>query len=445
MNLEKLKVNLPKTILKFAIPSTIAMILTSSITIIDGLFIGNFLGKEAIVAINLGLPILYIYLAVGIMLGVGGSAIATRLLGENKRAKSIAAFNQTILETILFLAILSIIFLVILKSISNTFIENKAVRLFFEKYYLIMLFAYPLMILNTNLGMFIRADGNPQLFMIMTIISTVANAILDHVFISIFNLGISGIALASIISAFIGLICSIFYIKFKSRSYKFHKFTFSKRLLIITFLNGSSELIGQLSVSFTMLILNYVLLREVGITGVAAFTIAGYTFYLFNMIAIGLSQGISPIISFAFGAKDFNLCKDIRKATIGYVFLIGLLTISALNIFPNKYGSLFVNSDSMMQDIIVTGTPIFSLAFLFMGFNIVTTFYFTSIGRAKESVIISISRGLVISLVCICVLPLLWGMTGVWLIAPITELITICLSIMFIIKHDRSFLEIEHG
>ena len=442
MNLEKIKGNIPQTILKYAIPSIIAMILTSSITIIDGLFIGNFIGKEAIAAINLGLPILYIFLAFGIMLGVGGSAIATRLLGDKKTDKSIAVFNQTILSTIILLIILSTIFLIFLNYISNIFIENELVRSFFDKYYFIMLFAYPLMILNTNLGMFIRGEGKPEIFMLITIISIAVNTLLDYIFIAVNNFGIRGIALASVISVLIGVLCSFIYFKSKSRVFKFCRFIFSKKVLINTIINGSSELIGQLSMSFTMFALNYVILREVGITGVAAFTIVGYISYLFSMIVIGFGQGASPVISYSFGAKEFNLCKVLRRITNGYVFLLGLLTLIVLNILPNGYSSLFVKN-SMVQDMVGTGIPIFSLAFLFMGFNIITSFYFTSIGKARESAIISASRGFVILLICIFIFPLLWGMTGVWLIAPITELITIFLSIVFIIKHDKSNQNIE--
>jgi len=442
MNLEEIKGSIPRAVLKYSIPSIIAMILTSSITIVDGLFIGNYIGKNAIAAVNLGLPIIYLFLAVGTMLGVGGSAIATRLLGSRKPDDSIAVFNQTILTTFISLTVMSLIFLPSLVHISGFFIEDESVRLFFNKYYFIMLFAYPVMVLNTNFGMFVRAEGRPEAFMLITVITIVINIFLDYMFIAVKDFGIPGIAYASLISVLIGFFCLLIYFKCKSKVFKFRRCSFSKKVLVNTFLNGSSELIGQLSMSITMFALNYVILRKVGVTGVAAFTIVGYVSYLFNMIVIGFGQGASPIISYSFGANKHDLCKKVRNVTTAYIFLLGIVTLIVLNLLSDVYSNLFVKNGAV-QNMVEAGIPIFSLAFLFMGFNIITSFYFTSIGKAKESAAISASRGLVILLVCIFLFPVLWGMTGVWLIAPVTELITIALSLLFILKHDRAMKNSE--
>ncbi|MDC7126253.1 MAG: MATE family efflux transporter [Spirochaetales bacterium] len=436
MDLEWIKENAPRAILKYAVPSIIAMILTSSITIVDGLFIGNYIGKEAIAAVNLGLPILYLFLAVGIMFGVGGNAIATRLLGSRKNEESIAVFNQTIFTTIVTLIILSLIFLLILDNIAELFIKDVLVRDFFYKYYFIMLFAYPLMVLNTNFGMFIRSEGRPEVFMLFTVITIAVNVILDYVFIAVTGSGIKGIAYASVISIITGFLFMLIYFKLKSRVFKFSKLSLSKDVLANSVFNGSSELIGQLSMSITMFALNYVILKEVGVSGVAAFTIVGYVSYIFSMIVIGFGQGASPIISYSFGAGEYELSKRVRKITILYVLVFGLATVALLNLLSDGYSSMFVKNITV-QDLVGAGIPIYSIAFLFMGFNVITSFYFTSIGAAKESAAISASRGLVILLICIFIFPALWGMTGVWLVAPVTELLTVILSLVFILKDNR--------
>lgn len=439
MNLEVIRNRVPQTVLKFAIPSIIAMILTSLITIVDGYFIGNYIGKDGIAAVNLGLPMLYIFLALGIMVGVGGSSISGRLLGGKKLKESINVFNQTIFTTLITLVVLSIVMLLLFSSIAAIFNLEELVILYFKKYYFIMIFVYPFMMLNTNLGMFIRTEGRPEVFMLITILSVTLNWILDYTFITVLNLGISGVAFASLISVITGLFCMVLYFKLKSNVFKFTKFKFSNEVLRDTYLNGSSELIGQLSMSITLFVFNFIILREVGTIGVAAFTIVGYVAYIFGMIVIGFGQGASPVISFCYGANEHGLSRNIRRVTNIYVLGLGVLTFFILNLASDWYSNLFVkNSD--VQTLVMSGISIFSFAFLFLGVNVITSFYFTSIGKAKESALISASRGLVILLIAILILPSIWGMTGVWLVAPVTEIITILLTLIFVVKSDKELV-----
>jgi len=438
MNLEEIQNKVPQTILKYAIPSIIAMILTSLITIIDGFFVGNHIGKEGLAAINLGLPIIYLFLAFGIMIGVGGSAIATRLLGSRNVPEGNAVFNQTLLTALISSVILSLGIFALFEPILGFIRATPAVLEYFRNYYLIMLVSYPIMILNINFGMFIRGEGRPETFMMITIISVAANIILDYLFIVVFQAGIAGIAKASLISVTISFVLMVLYFLFQSKVFKFKSFTFSQEVLRNTFFNGSSELIGQLSMSVTMLLFNYVILKEVGVSGIAAFTIVGYVSYLFSMVVIGFGQGASPLISYSFGANRIELSRDIRRKTNLFVVVLGILTFLFLILGANSYCHVFVK-DKIVQDMVSSGSKIFSIAFLFMGFNIISSFYFTSIGLARESAIISGSRGLVVLLICILVLPALLGIRGVWLVAPVTEIITVFLTLYLLKSHDKRF------
>ena len=230
----------------------------------------------------------------------------------------------------------------------------------------------------------------------------------------------------------------LLYFLFQSKVFKFKSFTFSQEVLRNTFFNGSSELIGQLSMSVTMLLFNYVILKEVGVSGIAAFTIVGYVSYLFSMVVIGFGQGASPLISYSFGANRIELSRDIRRKTNLFVVVLGILTFLFLILGANSYCHVFVK-DKIVQDMVSSGSKIFSIAFLFMGFNIISSFYFTSIGLARESAIISGSRGLVVLLICILVLPALLGIRGVWLVAPVTEIITVFLTLYLLKSHDKRF------
>jgi len=436
MNIENMKKNTVQMILQFSIPSIIAMVLTSLITIVDGFFIGNYVGKEGIAAVNLGLPILYVYLAIGIMFGVGGIAIAGMALGAQDIKKSNHVFNQTVVSTIVVSVLITLLVYAFFRPIMGVMNMDAQVASCFYKYYSIMILAYPVMIVNSALGMFIRGEGNPQLFMIINILTVICNVVLDYLSIRWFHLGIEGIAAASLISLSIGLVCMVRFILKKSVVYKFRNFEFSKTVLRDTVFNGSPEFIGQMSMSISMFAYNWVIMRTAGVPGVAAFTIVGYVAYLFGMVIIGFGQGASPLISFSYGAKEIELSQTIRKKTNLFVFLSGAAVMIVMLIAADWYSGVFVSSESV-GNLIRSGIYIFVLSFLFSGINTITTFYFTSIGKAKEAALISLSRGLVVLLICILTLPSLFGMTGVWLVAPVTEAFTIVLTFALIHKNEN--------
>lgn len=436
MNIEKIRDYMVQVILQFAIPSIIAMVLTSLITIADGFFVGNYVGEDGIAAINLGLPILYLYLAVGIMISVGGMAISGMLLGSGEQKKSNNVFNQTMAMVVTVTVGLSILFAIFFEPTMKLLHIEEQLCGYFKEYYRIMLVGLPIMVMNSSFGMFIRGEGNPQYFMKVSVISVVCNIFLDYLFVRWFGWGVKGIAAASLVSVTFELLLIIFYFIKRSKVYKFAKFTFMVDDMKNMFLNGSSEFIGEMSMCISMFAYNMVIMKYVGVDGVAAFTIVGYIAYLFSMIIIGFGQGASPLISFTFGAKEEKLAIAIRKKTNQFVFGIGVVFILLMILSANWYSHAFVKSESVIE-MVHSGIIIFVFSFLFSGINTITSFYFTSIGCAKESAVISSARGLVILLICILIFPAIWGITGVWLISLVTEGLTILISFYFINKNDK--------
>ncbi|MEG2687105.1 MAG: MATE family efflux transporter [Christensenellaceae bacterium] len=436
MNLESIQNDKGKMILQFAIPSIIAMVLTSLINVADGFFIGNYVGKEGLAAVNLGLPIVYLYLAVGLMVSVGGIAIAGMALGAGDIKKCNEVFNQTTLTAAVLTVLLSILMWLCFDPMLRFLNVDAQVSGFFKDYYGIMLLQLPIMVINSSFGMFIRGEGKPQYFMQVNILNVLLNIALDYLFIRWFKLGVKGIAVASLIAAVVTLVFILHFFIRKSSVYKFHGFGFSKDVLVKTLLNGGSEFIGEMSMSISMFAYNYVILRNIGVDGVTAFTIVGYICFIFSMILIGFGQGASPLVSFAYGAKEYSLAASLRKITNKMVLAVGAFVFLLVLIGAGWYSGLFVKSDAVEQ-MVRSGVRIYGVSFLFAGINTISSFYFTSIGKAVESAVISSARGLVILLICIFTLPPLFGMTGVWLVAPITELLTLILSFTFIIKENR--------
>lgn len=435
MELEEIKRNKVQMIMRFSIPSIIAMLLTSMITIADGFFIGNYVGSEGIAAVNLGLPIIYLYLALGLMMSVGGVALAGMALGAGNRETSNSIFNQTMLTTIAASIVVSAIVLVLFRPMLNILHAEGIVAEYFKQYYVVILLEMPLTVVNSSFGMFIRGEGNPSFFMKVSILNVIMNILLDYIFSKWLHLGVWGVAVASLIAAFISSLIIIYYFVSKSKVYKFHRFSFEKEVFANTIFNGSSEFIGEMSMSISMFAYNWVIMRNIGVDGVTAFTIVGYVAYAFSMIIIGFGQGASPLMSFTYGAKEKELSKNIRRKTNLFVFIGGLIVIAVMFVISGWYSGVFVN-DSLIKNMIRSGIVIFTLSFLFSGVNTITSVYFTSIGKAMESAVISFSRGLVVLLICIFTLPVFFGMTGVWMVAPVTEIITLFISIFFIYREN---------
>lgn len=440
MNLDVIEKRIPSSILKSAIPAIAAMIIMSMVSIVDGFFIGNYLGKSSLAAVNLGLPILYIFLGVGLMTGVGGAIQSIRALGSQEFEQANNGFNQTLASVLISLAGLSLCFSFFLEPLSHLFDVDNTVKTEFLNYYCWMVFAYPFSILNVIYGIFARAEGKPILAFNLSLLSLLLNVILNYLFVAVFNAGIAGIAIASIIAVLLCQCFGIAYFKFKSKHFGFARFDFQRVFCANMLKNGSSEFIAQISLCFTIAALNAAIIKVNGVTGVAAMTVVSYTSMIFSMIVIGFNQGVGPLIGLSMGAKRFELAKKLRNTTILYVVGLGAALWLSLSIFHQDYGQLFVDN-SEVNALISKGLPIYALAFLFLGFNMTSTNYFTARGKAKQSAFIASLRSLVVLMPCIIVLPSLFGMDGVWLIAPTTELITMLASIYLLVMHDKVALD----
>lgn len=438
MDLNQIKNNKLKMILGFSIPSIISMILTALITIIDGFFMGNYIGKEALAAVNLGCPIIYLFLGIGLMFSVGGISISGRILGsgDNKECKNV--FNQTNFSVITVSILLSVLIFLLFTPIKNLIGVKGIVSTYFSEYYTILLFELPLMIITSSLGMFIRGEGHPRFYMNTNIVNVLLNIILDYVFTVKFNWSVKGIAFASLLSTFITLLLNASFFLFWSKVYKFGSFTFSVKTMNETILNGSSEFIGEMAMCLSMYAYNYVILHKIGFDGITAFTIVGYVSYIFSMIIIGFEQGIVPLVSFSYGAKDFELSKKIRNITASLVVGCAFFIMILLVFLSNWYSKLFTK-DTSISCMINSGILIYMFSYPLAGFNTIISFYFTSIGKAKESAFISFSRGLFLLLINIFIFPQFFGLTGIWLVGPITEALTVLLSILYIIKERHDY------
>ena len=247
MNVEEIRRNMAGKILEFSFPAIISMALTAFITVADGFFMGNYVGKEGIAAVNLGLPVIYLYLGIGLMVSVGGVAMAGMALGSGDRSASNQVFRQTVATTAAFSGLISVVFLFCFRPMLSFLGAEGQVAAYFQEYYQIMLLELPVMVVNSSLGMFIRGEGNPSFYMKVTVANAALNVILDAVLAGCLAMGAAGIALASLISALASFGWLGFYFVRKARIYRFGGFRFSREIFVRGMLNGSSEFIGEMS------------------------------------------------------------------------------------------------------------------------------------------------------------------------------------------------------
>ena len=442
MDLNKIKEQRVQIIMQFACPSIIAMILTAFINIVDGFFIGNYVGTAGLAAVNLGLPIVYLYLAVGLMIAVGGISLAGRQLGAGNTDIANQVFRQTVFLCIIISFLLTAVMCFVLQPVAGLFTKDVLTLGYFEEYYGILIFELPLMIMVSALGMFIRGEGRPVFVMLTSIAAVLLNTLFDYIFAVPLSLGVSGIAWASFLAELIVLGISILYLVLRPQAFRFGKFHFEKNVIREIFFNGSSECIGELSMCISMAAYNYQILRHAGVDGLAAFTIIGYVSYVFSMIIVGFGQGIVPLISFSFGAQERKLAANVRNTTMKLVTGAAVLIFLIMTLISGWYCRIFSDSITVVQ-MVIPGLRMQMSSFAFAGINTIASFYFTAIGKAKESAVISASRGLVVLLAAIMILPVLFGINGVWCVSLTTEAATLLLSMVYMKRESVRPLEAD--
>ncbi len=426
--------------LSYSIPCIIAMFLTSFITIVDGIFIGSKMGGNGLAAINLTLPVLYLLLALTIMIGVGGITLASHSLGEKNHNSANQKFTFAL--TINFLLNLACFIILFFFQEQIILLLNAKGKLYgYVRDYLgVMKYFYLFMMLNLTFSMFIRSEGKPQLSLLFGVIGNIINIILDYLFIMKFNWGMKGAAIASGLSVLFPFIIGMIYFLSRWSVYKLAKFNFQISVLKKMLLLGSAEFIAQISISIITYIFNWVLLKRIGINGVAAFTIIGYISFIENMILTGIAVGIHPVISYNFGAKNREAILKLLYIALKAVVLVGVMTFIISFLAGNMIIRVFAKQNLELFHIANLGLKLFSISYILNGYNILAAAYFTSLGDSSTAALISILRSLVLVCVLIIILPYFIGNVGIWLTAPFTELITFAVSLNRIKRSTKGLL-----
>ncbi|MBQ8527446.1 MAG: MATE family efflux transporter [Lachnospiraceae bacterium] len=424
-----------RRLLRFVWPPITMMIFTSIYGVVDGFFISNYVGKIPFAAVNLIMPFLMILGALGFMLGAGGSALVSKTLGEGNKEKANQIFSMLVIVGIVTGCILAAAGILFLRPIAIFLGAEGEIINYCVIYGRIILIALPAFMLQNMFQSFLVTAERPELGLVMTVLAGVTNIVLDALFMGVLAWGTIGAAAATAISQAVGGIAPFFFfLKPKRSLLRLTKPVLDGQALLKTCTNGSSELVTNISMSVVSMLYNFQLLKYAGENGVAAYGVIMYVNFIFVAIFIGYAIGTAPIIGFHYGAGNESELKSIFKKSMNLNLVAGVLLLFVGLFFSRMLAELFVGYDQELCEMTVKGFRVYALSFLFCGFNIFGSSLFTALSNGLVSAIISFLRTLLFQVAAILVMPLIWGLDGIWYSVAVAEVVALILTMAFIIK-----------
>lgn len=427
-------------LLRFTIPSIVMMILTSIYSIVDGLFVSNYVGKVPFAALNLMYPLITAISTIAFMFASGGSAVVAITLGEGRKQKAQEYFSMIIYITIVVGIVISAIAIAFMKPIALALGASAEMLDDCIVYGNILTFGLTAFMLQIIFQSFFVTAQKPQMSLKISILSGITNIILDYMFVVVFKWGLAGAGIATIIGQIVGAIIPLIYFARKNSSLlRLTKTKFYKRILIKTCTNGSSELMTNISSSIVNILYNFQLMRIAGENGISAYGVIMYASFIFSAIYLGYSIGSAPLVGYHYGAKNNSELKNLVKKSVRIILLAGVIMTVLAQMFAGSLSYLFVGYDSKLYQMTCHGFKIFAFSFLISGFNIWGSGFFTALGNGLVSAVLAFLRTFVFQVIVVLLLPHILGLNGIWLAVVVAEALALCVTIFFLIKKNREY------
>ena len=431
-----------KRLIRFTLPSIVMMVFTSIYGVVDGFFVSNFAGKTPFAAVNLIIPFLMIVATVGFMFGTGGTAIVAKAFGEGDSERANRYFSLFVYVAFglgVIIAVLGFIFIrpiSILLGAQGELLENCVV------YARIILVALPFYVCQLLFQSFFVTAEKPHLGLAVTVSSGLTNMVLDAVLVMLLPgpYKLAGAAVATAMSQVVGGVVPLLYFFRKNSSIlRLQKTSMDLRAILQACVNGSSEFMSNVSMNLVGMLYNIQLLAYVGEDGVAAYGVMLYVSMVFSAAFIGYSIGTAPIVGYHDGARNCAELHGLLHKSLGMIGLFGLLMVAAAQLLAVPLARLFVGYDAGLLELTVNGFRIFALSFLFMGFAIFGSGFFTALNDGVTSAIISFLRTLVFQVAAVQLLPRLLGIQGIWWSIVVAEVMAVVLAGIFLLVKRRRY------
>lgn len=429
-------------LIRFTMPSIAMMIFTSIYGVVDGFFVSNYAGKTPFSAVNLIMPFLMIVATVGFMFGTGGTAIVAKTLGEGDKEKANKYFSLFVYVSFALGVIFAILGIVFIRPVSallgaeGELLENCVV------YARIILCALPFYVLQLLFQSFFPAAEKPQLGLAVTVFAGVTNMVLDAVLVISLpqEYKLAGAAIATAMSQFVGGVIPLFYFFRKNSSIlRLGKTSFDGKAILKACTNGSSEFMSNVSMSVVGMLYNIQLLKYAGENGVAAYGVMMYVSMVFSAAFIGYSIGAAPVISYHNGAQNYRESKGLLRQSLIMIGVFGVGIVVAAEMSALPLAQIFVGYDVELMTLTVSGFRVFALSFVFMGFAIFSSGFFTALNDGLTSALISFLRTLVFQVAAVLLLPLIWEIDGVWISIVVAEVMAAAISAVFLVVKRKKY------
>lgn len=429
-----------KKLFKFVMPSVFMMVVTSIYGVIDGFFVSNFVGKTPFAAINLIMPFIMILGGTGFMIGTGGTALVTKILGENDREKANRYFTLLIAFAVILGAMLTVTGIAVMRPVAVLLGATDAMLDYCVLYGRTVAGFTIFFMLQNIFQSFLAGAEKPKLGLIVTAIAGCANAVLDAVFIVAFEWGVVGAALATGIGQILGGGIPLIYFAKKNGSLlRFTKIGLEIKPILRACANGSSELLTNIASSVTSMLYNLQLMKFYGENGVSAYGVIMYVQLIFLALMLGYTIGSAPIVGFNYGAQNTDEMKNIFKKSVIVLALGGILLSGLAQSLAVPLAKLFVGYDAELYALTVRAFRLFSFAFIFSGVAIYSSGFFTALNNGLISAILSILRSLVFQVAFVFLLPYLFGTEGIWWAMFATEVCATAVAVCVLINRRKKY------
>lgn len=428
---------LRKVFVKYLVPSMLGLLLMSVNIVIDGIFIGHGVGANGLAAVNIAVPVFSFFYGIALWLGIGGATTYSIYVGQGKLKEARERFSLSFVTAVIATVLISIVSLWRLEGLAYFFGANDEIIHEVLDYMSVILTFGLVFVLESLLSIFIRNDGNPMLAMVSLIVAAVGNILLNYLFIFVYAWGVKGAAYATVLATVIAFFVMLLHFLWPKRNLAFVPFTWRWQRLQQILSIGFPSLISEVAIALVTLGYNIAFMRLIGELGVASFSIVNYLHSMAALMFVGIGSALQPLVSFYYGAKLYERMEESLRFAVITALSFGLLSFGLGFGFAGPLTLMFNAEDPALYDLTVTGIRLFFINYIFLGVNIVYSTYYQSVGLVKLSLLITVSRSILLVLLLLVSLPFLFGTTGVWLVVPIAEGVTV-LIVCFLRRYYRA-------
>lgn len=416
-------------LLRFTLPSMGMLLFTSIYSVVDGFFVSNYVGKTPFAALNIIFPFVMILGSLGFMLGTGGSALVAKTLGEGNPKRANSIFSMLVYVGLGLSALLAAVGLPLLPKISVMLGADSSMVDYCVEYGAILLIALPAFMLQNMFQALLVTAGKPELGLKVTVAAGVTNAVLDWLFMAVFEWGLVGAALATAVGQVVGGVLPLVYFAMPNGSnLRLGSTHLDLRALARVSLNGSSELVTNVSMSFVTILYNLQLMRFLGEDGVAAYGVVMYINFFFIALFLGYSMGVSPVVSYHYGAGNRSELHNLFRKSLVILMTSAVAMVAAAELSAEWLSRLFVGYDAGLTQLTRHAFAVYSISFIFAPIGIFGSAFFTALNNGVISALLSFGRMFLFQAATILLLPQLMGVEGIWWAIVVAEALSVVLT-----------------